>query len=128
MWRRLGLLAVILAVLALPATADAKLIGQGDGTSFASASGVAKHPKKFLRVQVRTGSDPQSVDVSWSVNCQGRHFKFESRQGTFNVTTPAVRRLPRTVKRPTKCHVDVSASQTDFFVPAFLVQVFLLAK
>lgn len=128
MRRRLGLLAAIPAALVLSATADAKLIGQGSGTSFASASGSAKHPRKFLRVQVTTDNDPQSVDVSWSVSCQGRHFRFESRQGTFNVTTPAVKPLPRPVKRPTKCHVDVSASQTDFFVDPFLVQVFLLAK
>ena len=119
---------VLALLLALAATAGARQIGYGDGTSFASASGVAKKPRKFLRAQIATGADPQTVEVSWSVSCQGPHFQFDSRQGTFTATTPLVRRFPMPVKRPTKCHLDVSASQSDFYVPAFIVQIWLQAK
>jgi hypothetical protein len=122
-----GFLCAIAALFAAP-PAQAKLIGQGSGTGFASASGAAKHPR-LLRTQVVSSSPaPLNVDVSWAVSCNGRGFRFDAKQGTFNAWAPFVRRLPRPVRHPTKCHVEVSALQTDFSLPAALMQVFLLAR
>lgn len=94
---RLALLPV-LSALALTPHAEAKLIGQGNGTSFAHASGIAKNPTR-LAVEIASGG--QTVEVSWGVSCTGRKFTFEFRDGSF-IASSGVRRLPIPLRNPQK--------------------------
>jgi hypothetical protein len=115
-------------LLVCAAPAHGKVIGSGSGTSFANASGKAKEPKR-LAVAINTSAiTPQSVDVSYGVSCSARRFKFDFTQGTFVATTPANRRLPIPLKRPQKCNVTVSASQSDFFMPQFVISIEITAR
>lgn len=113
-------------MLAAVPPADAKQIGTGNGTSFASASGNAKRPKK-LSLEI-AGSLNQGIEVSWGVSCTGEDFKFNSRTGTFAGQTPINRTLPVPLRRPQKCSVNVSASQSDFFVDPFSIAITLFAS
>jgi hypothetical protein len=122
-----SVLAAAIALLAFSPSVDARVIGSGSGQSFASASGNAKRPKS-LWVSITTGGVGHNIDVTWGVSCSGRRFRFNSRQGTFHAYTPNYQRLPIPLKRPGKCSVDVSASQSNFYVEPFIIDLSLIAR
>jgi hypothetical protein len=125
--KRLLTFTLALALLAVPA-AQAKVVAKGSGTSAASAGGSVKSPKKlFVDVNDST-TFGQTIDVSWSVSCTAPGFKFAFKQGSFVKITRIYRRLPVPLKHPSKCHVDASASQSDFFEPPFVIYLKLVAK
>jgi hypothetical protein len=125
---RLALALAAIVTAFVTDAAQAKVVASGSGTSFASASGSAKSPKRII-VQVDDSTAfGQTVDVSWGVACTAPGFKFGSKDGTFVSTTRVYRRLPIPIKRPRKCQVTASASQSDFFVQPFVIYLKITAK
>jgi hypothetical protein len=117
-----------LVLLVGAAPADAKLISKGSGTSFAIASGKVKEPKRLSVSVDAKAPGSQAVEVSYSVRCKAEPSKFDFKGSEFDAFTPLSRRLPIPLKRPDRCHVQVSASQTDFSQPEFVISIELRAK
>jgi hypothetical protein len=109
-------------------TAEAKLIGKSSGSTFAIASGKVKEPKRLSVSIDSSAAGSQAIEVSYDVRCEAEPSKFDFKGGEFEAVTPVSRRLPILFKRPKNCHVNVSAGQTDFSQPEFVISIELRAK
>jgi hypothetical protein len=117
-----------LALLVGAAAAHAKLIRSGSGTSSAIVSGKVKEPKRLSVSIDAKAPGPQAIEVSYGVTCRAEPSKFDFKGGEFEAVTPLSRRLPIPIKRPDKCHVTASASQTDFSQPEFVISIQIRAR
>lgn len=104
------------------------MIGSDSGTSFAIASGKVKEPKRLgISIDAKAPGS-QAIGVSYGVRCKAEPSKFDFTGGEFAAVTPVSRRLPIPIKRADRCHVTVSAGQTDFSQPEFIISIELTAK
>jgi hypothetical protein len=118
---------LVLFVSAAP-VAHGKLIRSGSGTGFAIVSGKVKEPKRLSVSIDAKAPGSQAIEVSYGVRCNAGRVKFDFKEGEFDAFTPLSRRLPVPLKRPDSCHVTVSAGQTDFSQPEFVISIELRAK
>lgn len=119
---------VAMVALLVPATASAREIGSSNGTGYVSASASARHPHTLEA----TVSTPKAVEISWGVDCTRNYTRkhrgdFDSASGQFIAGSSVVFRLPRPVKHPDRCHLNVSAIQSDFLLNPFLIRISLFA-
>jgi hypothetical protein len=117
-----------LVLLVSAAAAHAKVIGSDSGTSSAIASGKMKEPKRLGVSIDAKAPGSQAIEVSYGVRCKAEPSKFGFKGGEFDAFTPLSRRLPIPIKRPDRCHVTVSAIQTDFSQPEFVISIKITAR
>ena len=99
----------LLAVLPLPATAEARIIGRAKASgdfAVAVASGSARRPR-VLRVRV-TARPRQRVSGSYTVVCS-KGSGAGSKSGDFSGRTTLRRKLRMPMPRPDSCSVGASA-------------------
>jgi hypothetical protein len=110
---------VLLSLGAGASTADADGPGRfvaaasDTGTGYASATLSRDIRRPWRMWAVVTSSPAVAVDFDYNVSCESRE-DFDYQSGGQQVSASAVIRLPRPVRRPRSCDVDLSVDYSEF--------------